>query len=155
MLAKIHEFFEQHLSIYAQTNNISEVDQIGKVQRAVAIVVIEMMRSDHEISPKQQEIVIAEMQNYFHLSRDAAILLKQTAVEVDDDVTSLYPFTHLINEHYSLQDKQLLIKALWSIILKTDSFDVNKDVYIHKVSNLLHVPHSDLVRLKVDAEKGR
>ncbi|BCG63525.1 MAG: hypothetical protein methR_P1244 [Methyloprofundus sp.] len=153
MLNSITDFFENHLSLNSKPVASKQNDE--KVRLAAAIVMVELTQVTLDSKPEDSKVVIEELSHYYSLSKEAAILLENQAEQADKSLTSLFPFTQLLNQHYSKQDKYRLINALWDIAYQTESADqlIAEDAYCHKISHLLHIPHAQLIQAKLTAEQ--
>ncbi len=125
------------------------------VRLAAAVVMVELTQASLDSQPGDRKVIIEELGNYFSLSREVATRLENQSEQADESLTSLFPFTQLLNKNYNEQDKYQLIKALWEIAYQTgsgDRFNV-EDAYCHKIANLLHIPHAWLMDGKLKAEQ--
>jgi uncharacterized tellurite resistance protein B-like protein len=67
--------------------------------------------------------------------------------------TSLYEYTRLINDSCSYQDKLNLVNSLWKIAFADNSLDKYEEHLIRKISDLLHVSHSDFIKEKIKVKE--
>jgi uncharacterized tellurite resistance protein B-like protein len=72
-------------------------------------------------------------------------------VEKVEDATDLFQFTQLINDQYSHEQKEGLIYAMWRVALADGKVQAIEDHIIRRVAGLIHVSHSDFIRLKLKA----
>ena len=82
----------------------------------------------------------------------AAALLITNLNEAEKKVsesTSLYEHTRLVNDLCDYQDKLKLISNLWIIAFADNQLDKYEEYLIRKISDLLHVSHSDFIREKM------
>ncbi len=119
-----------------------------RVKVAAAIVMVEMARDRSEVDSSHQSVFTAELASFFKLSEDAAAMLEKHADLIDAEETSLFPFTHLLNEEFDHDQKLQLIKTLWDVASQLHGIDRDEDVYIHKVAKLLHISYRDLMKQK-------
>ena len=106
-------FFEKHLAL--KLNSTSVKQDKDTVRLAAAIIMVELSQVNLEVKSKDRKIVIEELAHYFPLSKEAATLLEHQAEQADESLTSLFPYTKLVNKYYDEQDKYHLIEALWDI----------------------------------------
>jgi uncharacterized tellurite resistance protein B-like protein len=151
MSKSIIEFFEKHLKVKSSAQEAEE--NKNAIQLAAAIVMFELTQARTDCDPKDREIIIEELFSYFHLTKEAAAILESKAEQADEKLTSLFPYTHLLKENYDDQSKQHLIQALWDIAYQIDIVDKYEEAYLHKIANLLLVPHSQLIHSKQIAEQ--
>ena len=71
-----------------------------------------------------------------------------------DKATSLYEFTRLINDHYSKEQKLLLIQSMWRVAYADNDLNKYEERLIRQVSDLIHVSHSDFMKMKMKVANG-
>lgn len=151
MLNQIKLFFDEHLKLPAPEEPSEE-----KLQIARAALLLEMVTMDDKIEPIEQKTVLALMQQGFSLSLEQATALFDLAEEQRIQAVDYYQFTSLINKSYSLEQKIELIESLWKVAFVDGDLDMHEEYLVRKVSDLLYVPHSSLMktkhRVKVDLE---
>ncbi|TWX72076.1 TerB family tellurite resistance protein [Colwellia demingiae] len=143
MLAKLRNFFSQELKINDQENTQD------RIQLAAATLLIEVNRASLEKSSVEQQAIKVALEKSFNLSGQKLDSLVEHATAQDADVTSLYPFVKLINEHYSAQQKVQLVKTLWEVAIADQKICIYEEHSIRQISDLLHVPHSDFIQTKL------
>lgn len=144
MLAKLKNFFSQELKINDQE------DTQNRIQLAAATLLIEVNRASLEKSSVEQQAIKVALGKSFNLSGQKLDSLVEHATAQGEDVTSLYPFVKLINEHYSAQQRVQLVKALWEVALADQKISIYEEHSIRQISDLLHVPHSDFIKTKLE-----
>ena len=146
MTNKFITFFNQ---IFGITDDQLPDDLIDdRVKVAAAVVMVEMARDRSKVDSSYQSVFTAELASFFKLSESAAVMLEKHADMIDAEETSLFPFTHLLNEQFDYKQKLQLIKALWDAASQLHGVDRDEDVYIHKVAKLLHISYRDLMKQK-------
>ena len=70
-----------------------------------------------------------------------------------DKATSLYPFTGLINQHFSPEQKAQVVEALWRVAYADGTLDKYEEHLVRKVAELIHVSHSTFIRTKLKAKQ--
>jgi uncharacterized tellurite resistance protein B-like protein len=144
MLTKLKHFFSQELKINDQENTQD------KIQLAAAILLIEVNRASIEKSSVEQQAIKESLSKSFNLSGQKLDSLIEHATAEDEDVTSLYPFVKLINEHYSVQQRVDLVKTLWEVAVADKEISIYEEHTIRKISDLLYVPHNDFIKTKLE-----
>jgi uncharacterized tellurite resistance protein B-like protein len=125
-----------------------------RLRLAAAALLIEVSRADYTVDSAELRTIKTVLQTSLGISQgeiDELIALAGTAA---DKATSLYEFTRLINDHYSRQQKLQVIQSMWRIAYADDSLDKYEERLIRQVSDLIHVPHKDYIRLKVAVSGG-
>lgn len=140
-------FFEQHLTLFTLQDNVEKT-----LQLAAAALFMEMMAMDDIREPKEEKLILSLAQQNFSLSLEQASALMELAEQQRKQATDYFEFTSLINKSYSLEQKILLIDALWKIAFVDNVLDIQEEYLVRKIANLLHVPDSALIMAK---EKAR
>lgn len=143
MLNQIKLFFEQHLALSAPEDK-SE----GKLQLAAIALFLEMMAMDDKVTPKEQEAILALIQQNFSLTDGQATALIALAEQQRQQATDYFQFTSLINKTYSLEQKIQLIESLWKIAFIDGVLDIQEEYLVRKIADLLHVPHAAFIMAK-------
>lgn len=117
-------------------------------QKAVAALLMEVMLADHVVDEKEERQVKDFLREVSELGDDIDVLYQeaQTGVEHAND---LYQFTKVINETATLEQKMLLLKALWRVALADGDIDAHEDHRIRRISELLFMPHSEFIQAKI------
>ena len=145
MIKKIQSFFESQLSI----RDSSPEDKQTKLQLATAALLFEISKADFDMSEHELEQIKSLLNKQFDLSSaqlDELIDLAQSEVKQS---TSLYDFTVLINEGYSLEDKKQVICLLWQVAFADNVLNKYEEAMIRKVADLIYVPHQDFIAMKL------
>ena len=148
MIKKIQSFFESQLSI----RDSSPEDKQTKLQLATAALLFEISKADFDMSEHELEQIKSLLNKQFDLSSaqlDELIDLAQSEVKQS---TSLYDFTVLINDGYSLEDKKQVIYLLWQVAFADNVLHKYEEAMIRKVADLIYVPHQDFIAMKLAAK---
>ena len=130
----------------------SEGDQptAHSVEVAAAALLIEVGRADYESDAEEQKAIIEAIRLGSGVEDGELASLVASAQETAERSTSLYEFTTLINAQYSMDEKFVLIKALWRVAAADGDIHRYEDHLIRRIADLLYVPHSDFIRAKLE-----
>ena len=152
MLDSIKSFFESRL---ATDEEQQEHHLLPAADLASAALLIEVMRSDDQLDDRESAEFLRVLQECLGISRDDLEKLQKLAEEENRQATSLYEFTRLINDNYDYEQKCTLIENMWHIAFSDEKLDKYEDHLIRRIAELIHVSHSDFIRLKLKArDKG-
>ena len=121
---------------------------------ALAALLVEMMRADYRSDPGERETAQRMLTRRFGLEAETAARLLAEGERAADRAVSLFEHTRSLDVGLEEQEKFAVIEALWEIAFADGSLDGNEDYLAHKVGDLLHVRHSDLIRIK-ERVRGR
>lgn len=120
---------------------------------ATAALLVEVARADFEERDGELATAEALLCEQFSLTRDEAHDLIEAAQSASDQSASLYRFTHAIHEHLSDVEKQRVIEMLWHVALADARLDKYEDALMHKIAELIYVPHGTLMAIKHQVEE--
>ena len=126
---------------------VEQGEQIS-YQKAVAALLMEVMLADNETNDKEENQVKDFLREVSELGDDIDRLYEDARSGVDE-ANDLYQFTKVINETASLEQKMLLLKALWRVALADGEIDSYEDHRIRTISELLFMPHSEFIQAKL------
>ena len=75
---------------------------------------------------------------FLHSLQQAQTLLSE-AQQKNDQATSLFEFTEVINQHFNKAAKYQLIKNIWQVAYADKKIDQHEDHLIRKVADLIYV----------------
>lgn len=149
MLDKIKQFFNDQLHPEQQHQ-----DPAAAMQLAAAALLIELSRADFEHSESEKIAMETVLKEKFSLSDSQLSALIELAEEENQDSTSLYDFTSLVNEHYSLEQKIALAKAMWTVAYADGELSKYEESLIRKTADLIYLPHSEFIKTKLAVTGG-
>lgn len=143
MLEKIRAFFTAELAIDDPSS------QSCQIQLACAALLIELSRADYNRDSVEQQTIETALSKCFSLSQQQLAVLIELAEEENQEATSLYQFTSLIKDNYSLQQRFELVKMLWQVAIADGEISKYEDHLIRKIADLIYLPHSEFIRAKL------
>ena len=122
-----------------------------KLELATAALLVEVMRSDG-VAETERAAVEAAVGRQFGLAGDEAQSLVAEAEAEVRDAVGYYPFTSLINRHFSADDKERIVELLWRVAYVDATLSAHEQHVIRKVADLLHLSHASYVGAKLRAK---
>jgi uncharacterized tellurite resistance protein B-like protein len=131
-------------------SNVSKSENRDKqLQIATAAIFIEMAKADGEISDDERELIIRSLKKRFNLSeQDINELIELSKAKLDESI-SLYEFSNTLNEHFTEDDKMVLLKNLWRLVYADDKLDKYEDHLIKLVGGMLKMEHKKIIDAKL------
>lgn len=148
MLKTIKTLFHELLSGEEEQNKKART-----VELASAVLMIEISLADDHIHDEERRVIRELLEKCFNLNEHELNELLHLAEEEVDHAVSLYDFTRLLNESFSIPDKINIIENLWHVAYADSVIDKYEEYYIRKVADLLYISHSDYIQAKLKAEK--
>ena len=146
VLKTVHSFFSRHLNP-EQSREDSEHAQ----QLAAAALLFEVSRSDQDIHAAEKARIEKIVRSSFALSDQEVETLMDLARREVRDASSLYGFTSLINEHWSIDRRVYLAELMWEVAFADGRLDDHEVHLMRKIEKLLHIPHKRFIGAKLQA----
>lgn len=150
MLTDFRSFFSARL---APPENPMERGDQHEVRFAAAALLVVCARADFVEHPDEQSTIIKLLERTFDLSTG---MLDELLNLVDPDaaVTDLQDFTQLVNQHYSEEDKLVLIENLWRVAFADGRLDRFEEQYVSRVAFMIGVREDEVKAAKLRAADG-
>ncbi|MDG1293497.1 MAG: TerB family tellurite resistance protein [Pseudomonadales bacterium] len=140
--------FDKLAQLFSASQAPTETDEQHLSQLAATALLIELCRADNSVDAVEIAEVISIAQSTFKLSEQAAEKLLADAQQKNDEATSLFEFTEIINRQFDKAAKYQLIKHIWQVAYADKKIDQHEDHLIRKVADLIYVGHGDFIRAK-------
>jgi uncharacterized tellurite resistance protein B-like protein len=140
--------FEKLAQLFSASKATNETDEKNLSQLAATALLIELCRADNNVDAVEITEVISIAQSTFGLNEKEAKKLLEDAQQKNDEATSLFEFTEIINNQFDKAAKYQLIKNIWQVAYADKKIDQHEDHLIRKVADLIYVGHSDFIRAK-------
>jgi uncharacterized tellurite resistance protein B-like protein len=145
VLNSIRDFFDRNI---AQSTPSAERHS---VELATAALLVDVVRSDAEIAPSEQQAVLHAVCEKFGLSDEEAQTIFKLAEEEVRTANDYYQFTSLINRHFNQQQKQHVIELMWRVAYADAKLAAHENHVLRRIAELLHVTHGDYIAAKMRA----
>jgi uncharacterized tellurite resistance protein B-like protein len=149
MLSVIRDFFEKNLSGPAAAR-----DEGHAIALATAALLLEVVRMDGEIEPRERDTVLRAVHDKFGLSDGEADALVKLAEAEAREATDYFQFTSLLNQHFSAEQKARVVEHMWRVAYADAEVSAWEQHLIRKIGALLHVSHADYVAAKMRAQEA-
>lgn len=152
MLASLRSFFEQRI---AERPEESQAAADERARLAAAALLIEVVRSDEQVSPEERDALLEAARRKFGIDGESAQQLIALAEVEAREAHDYYQFTSKINASFPVERKLRLIDELWRVAFADDAVHRHEEHLIRRVADLLHIPHSAFINSKLRAEAAR
>ena len=120
---------------------------------AAISMLLEVIDADDELSIEEAQMLPEILQTTLNLSCEESDTLINEAKNNKANATSLFEFTSIVNEEFSLEQKQQLVLAMWKLAYADGHLCQFEDQIIRRSADLLHLRHSELIQLRNKAIK--
>jgi len=141
MLNRIAKFFERH----RQADGAEEDLSFSQKQLAAAALLMEVAAVDRVFEDAEFNEFKRIVANVYDISDADIEELCSIARDKQENATSLFQFTQLINDHCSTEEKFTLVKSMWQIALADGDLDKYEEHLIRRVAELIYLSHTDFL----------
>ena len=133
------------------TNNASDVSEKPPhdIRIATCALLLEMSQIDGEFSESERKSILSIITKDYHLDNKYATAILEAAHEELKKNLDLWQFTNLINRNYTHEEKIKIIEMVWRIAYTDGRLDKHEDSLVHKLADLLHPTHRQLIDTKM------
>ena len=118
---------------------------------AASALMIEVATADQDFDNDELETLLKILSREFNLTPDQLDTLVLNAKSQSKEATSLYQFTHQVNVDCTHEEKYRLMLGLWQVAYADGSIDKYEEHIIRRISDLIHLPHTQFIRAKHEA----
>lgn len=122
-------------------------EELG-IPLAAAVLLLEVAWADHEIEPGEIDTIAAVLQSEYRLDQTALDELLSRASELHGESTGLFPFTRILVERCSREERLAVLQHLWRLAKLDGRNHRYEEHSIRKVVDLLYLSHSDFIAAK-------
>jgi len=129
-------------------------DPEHQLQLATAVLLVEVSRSDSNMSQLERRSAFQTLQEKFALTEDEVARLFELAEREASEAHDLHRFTSRINAGFNDAQKLRIIQNLWRVVFADGQLSAHENHLMRRVADLLHVrPGVNMVaKLRAEAE---
>jgi uncharacterized tellurite resistance protein B-like protein len=86
--------------------------------------------------------------SHYGLSSAESLELLNRARDANEKAVCLFDSTRLLHKSLDAEQRIDVIRLLWQVANSDNRLDKYEDYLVRKVADLLHVSHSDVIRMK-------
>jgi uncharacterized tellurite resistance protein B-like protein len=129
-------------------------DEEHTLQLACAVLLVEVMRAEPEVSAAEREAVLSALRRKFPLAPDELERLMELAEEKARTANDFFAFTTTLNDSFSHPQKVRIVELMWTVAFANGEIDASENHIISKVAGLLHVTHGEYIAAKLHARQA-
>ena len=138
------------LSNFSNQEEVIEDDKISSLDKACSALLIEVAYADKIFDESEINSLKESLKETYSIDEDIINELISDAKETVDESTSLYEYTRVVNDEFDYSDKLELLSRIWKLAFADGNLDKYEDHLIRKISDLIHISHSDFIKIKLD-----
>ena len=150
MITKIKELLSSF------SNKETEIDDKdnSELDDACASLLVEVAFADKNFDETEKTSLTSSLLSTYDISEQKINEIIEDAENTVQENTSLYGYTRLVNDEFNYEDKLKLLRNLWRIAYADGYLDKYEEHLIRKISDLIHVSHSDFINIKLEIRKS-
>lgn len=121
-------------------NNDANLRDEDELSLAAAALLTHAARLDGQADGIETDTLRHVLQDGFNLSEAETTELMSLAETLEAEANDLYRWTKIINAHYDLRQKIILIEKLWLVVLSDGRLDEYEANLLRRLSGLIYVP---------------
>ena len=149
-------FFDKWFGGKSETESDTESPASGEaaeispeqLHMACAALLLEVAEADYKDDPSETQSILRALESELGLKRAAVTALLDQAKAETEGATDLFPYTHLINQRCTREQKCAMLTAMWRVAFADGDLDKYEEHLIRRTTELLRLEHSDFIRAK-------
>jgi uncharacterized tellurite resistance protein B-like protein len=150
MLRTLKDLFEKGLSAPGAPG----ADREHSLQLATAVLLVEVMKADPEITREERASVLQVLRRKFTLAEGELLRLVELAEQASRAASDFHQFTSVVNEHFGQDDKIRIVEHMWQVAYADGQLGAHENHVIARVAGLLHVTHGEYIAAKLRAKEA-
>ena len=138
------------LSNFSNQEEVIENDKISSLDKACSALLIEVAYADKIFDESEINSLKESLKETYSIDEEIINELISDAKKTVDESTSLYEYTRVVNDEFDYSDKLELLSRIWKLAFADGNLDKYEDHLIRKISDLIHISHSDFIKIKLD-----
>ncbi len=121
---------------------------------ACAVLLVEVMRADPQVTDAERDVVMAAMRKRFPLGERELHELIVLADEASRSASDFHQFTSQLNDELDQPAKVAVVETMWQVAYADGAVDAHENHVISRVAGLLHVTHGEYIAAKMRAKQA-
>ena len=138
------------ISNFSSKEEIIEESDLSSLNNACAALLVEIAFADKDFDETEKQALKQALIQTYDISESEIQEIIEDAETTVDESTSLYGYTRIVNDEFGYEDKLNLLKNLWKVAYADGYLDKYEEHIIRKISDLIHISHSDYINIKLE-----
>ena len=138
------------LTNFGNKEEIEEESDLSQLNNACAALLIEIAFADKEFDETEKISLKQTLIGTYCIEDNEIDEIIKDAENTVSESTSLYGYTRIVNDEFEYKDKLNLLRNLWKVAYADGNLDKYEEHLIRKISDLVHISHSDYINIKLD-----
>ena len=142
------------LSNFSNQEEEIEDEKISSLDKACSALLIEVAYADKVFDESEINSLKDSLKETYNIDEEIINELISDAKKTVDESTSLYEYTRVVNDEFNYSDKLELLSRIWKLAFADGNLDKYEDHLVRKISDLIHISHSDFIKIKLENKIG-
>ena len=138
------------ISNFSEKTEDADIQDISDLDNACAALLVEIAFADKDFNESEQDSLKKSLMECYKISEEDINEIIEDAEITVKESTSLYGYTRIVNDKFEYPNKLNLLKNMWKIAYADGSLDKYEEHLIRKTSDLIHISHSDYIKIKLE-----
>jgi len=135
---------------FTTKEEITEESSSNLLDNACAALLVEIAFADKDFDETEKTSLKQTLIETYAIDESDIEEIIKDAEETVSESTSLYGYTRVVNDEFEYEDKLSLLKNLWKVAYADGNLDKYEEHLIRKISDLIHISHSDYINIKLE-----
>ncbi len=145
MIKKIKDL----LANISKEKKVDDTTDLASLNEACAALLVEIAFADKEFNTEEKQSLKESLIESYNLEEKDIEDIIRDAEKTVEDSTSLYEYTRKVNDEFEYNKKLTLLENLWKVAYADNILDKYEEHLIRKISDLIHISHSDYINIKL------
>ena len=128
---------------------IEESSNILQLDKACAALLVEIAFADKDFDEREKESLKQSLLKSYAIDIETINEIINDAEKTVEESTSLYEYTRTVNDEFEYPQKLNLLENLWKVAYADETLDKYEEHLLRKISDLIHISHSDYINIKL------
>ena len=135
---------------FSKTEELNEEPDLSTLNSACAALLVEIAFADKDFEEREKQSLKESLIQTYDIEESAVQEIIDDAQQAVNESTSLYAYTRIVNDEFEYNDKLDLLRNLWKVAYSDGNLDIYEEHLIRKISDLIHISHSDYINIKLE-----
>ena len=150
MLRTLRDLFDG----FGKTRQSDAGQDAQSLRLACAVLLVEVMRADPEITPAERETVLGALRHRFPAGDEELHALVGLAEQASRSASDFHQFTSQLNQQLDQAQKIAVVQTMWEVAYADGEAGAHENHVISRVAGLLHVTHGEYIGAKLRAKEA-
>jgi uncharacterized tellurite resistance protein B-like protein len=139
---------------FGKEEEIQEESNLTLLNNSCAALLVEIAFADKDFDETEKASLKQSLIETYAIDESVIEEIIRDAEDTVSESTSLYGYTSIVNSEFQYEDKLKLLRNLWKIAYADGYLDKYEEHLLRKVSDLIHISHSDYISIKLEIRES-